>query len=40
LRVLEHGYRIKVVETPFNSVEVDVPEDIGRVERMLQGLEG
>ena len=37
LRALEHGFRIKVVETPFNSVEVDVPEDIETVEKILQG---
>jgi 3-deoxy-manno-octulosonate cytidylyltransferase (CMP-KDO synthetase) len=35
LRVLEHGFRIRVVETPFNSVEVDVPEDLRRVEACL-----
>jgi len=32
LRVLEHGFRIKVVETIFDSIEVDTPEDIKRVE--------
>ncbi len=36
LRALEHGIKIKVVETPFDSVEVDVPEDIKKVETMLQ----
>jgi 3-deoxy-manno-octulosonate cytidylyltransferase (CMP-KDO synthetase) len=36
LRALEHGYRIKVVETDRHSLEVDVPEDIARVERMLK----
>jgi len=35
LRALEHGTKIKVVETPFDSVEVDIPEDIQRVEKML-----
>jgi 3-deoxy-manno-octulosonate cytidylyltransferase (CMP-KDO synthetase) len=35
LRALEHGIKIKVVETPFDSIEVDVPEDIKRVEKML-----
>jgi len=35
LRALEHGTKIKVMETPFDSVEVDVPEDIKRVEKML-----
>jgi 3-deoxy-manno-octulosonate cytidylyltransferase (CMP-KDO synthetase) len=35
LRALEHGIKIKVVETPFDSIEVDVPEDIKRVEKMF-----
>lgn len=35
LRALEHGYKIKVVETIFNSTEVDTPEDIKKVERNL-----
>ncbi|MFH1156471.1 MAG: 3-deoxy-manno-octulosonate cytidylyltransferase [Pseudomonadota bacterium] len=32
LRVLEHGFRIKVVITQFDSPEVDAPEDIHRIE--------
>jgi 3-deoxy-manno-octulosonate cytidylyltransferase (CMP-KDO synthetase) len=35
LRALENGIKIKVVETPFDSIEVDIPEDIKRVEKML-----
>jgi len=35
LRALEHGFRVKVVETPLNSVEVDVPDDIKKVETIL-----
>jgi 3-deoxy-manno-octulosonate cytidylyltransferase (CMP-KDO synthetase) len=35
LRALENGYRIKVVETPFDSIEVDTPADIRRVEAIL-----
>jgi 3-deoxy-manno-octulosonate cytidylyltransferase (CMP-KDO synthetase) len=35
LRALENGYRIKVVETSFDSVEVDTPADIRRVEASL-----
>jgi len=35
LRVLEHGFKIKVVETIFDSIEVDTPEDITRVEENL-----
>ncbi|MBW1797742.1 MAG: 3-deoxy-manno-octulosonate cytidylyltransferase, partial [Deltaproteobacteria bacterium] len=37
LRAIEHGFKIKVMETPFNSVEVDVPEDIETVEKIIQG---
>ncbi len=36
LRALEHGFRIKVTETPYNSLEVDVPEDIGRIEEAMK----
>lgn len=36
LRALEYGYRIKVVETTHDSVEVDSPEDIQKVERMIK----
>ncbi|MBN1276436.1 MAG: 3-deoxy-manno-octulosonate cytidylyltransferase [Deltaproteobacteria bacterium] len=32
LRVLEHGIKIKVLESPFDSIEVDVPEDILKIE--------
>ncbi len=35
LRALEHGHKIKVVETIFNSPEVDTPEDINKVEQKL-----
>jgi len=31
LRILEHGYRIKVVESPHDSLGVDTPEDINKV---------
>ena len=35
LRILEHGFKIKVVETIFDSIDVDTPEDIKRVEENL-----
>lgn len=35
LRALEHGYRIRVVETGLNSIGVDTPEDVARVEALL-----
>jgi 3-deoxy-manno-octulosonate cytidylyltransferase (CMP-KDO synthetase) len=31
LRALEHGIRIKVVETEFDSIGVDTAEDLARV---------
>jgi 3-deoxy-manno-octulosonate cytidylyltransferase (CMP-KDO synthetase) len=36
LRWLENGYRIRVVETDHDSVGVDVPDDVTRVEQMLK----
>jgi 3-deoxy-manno-octulosonate cytidylyltransferase (CMP-KDO synthetase) len=38
LRALEHGYQIKVVETTFDSPEVDRAEDIKEVEERLSQL--
>ncbi len=35
LRALEHGYRIKVVETEFDSIEVDTPHDLERVKALI-----
>jgi len=35
LRALENGYRIKVVETNIDSIEVDTPEDLERVKRVI-----
>ena len=37
LRALEHGYKIRVLETLHDTVGVDTPEDLSRVERMLAG---
>jgi 3-deoxy-manno-octulosonate cytidylyltransferase (CMP-KDO synthetase) len=38
LRALEHGYRIRAVETRFESIEVDTPEDLERVRRRMSAL--
>jgi 3-deoxy-manno-octulosonate cytidylyltransferase (CMP-KDO synthetase) len=38
LRVLEFGYRIRVVVTRHDSPEVDLPEDISRIEQALERL--
>jgi len=35
LRVLEHGYRIRTVETREDSIEVDTPRDLERVRQRL-----
>ena len=35
LRALENGYRIKVPESLYDSVEVDVPEDVKAIEEIL-----
>ena len=35
LRALEHGYRIRAVETLHDSIGVDTPEDLDRVRRQL-----
>lgn len=39
LRALERGYRIRVVVTPHDSVEVDTPEELERVRRLITGEE-
>jgi len=39
LRALEHGYKIKVLETPYDTVGVDTLEDLKRVEALLQKTE-
>jgi 3-deoxy-manno-octulosonate cytidylyltransferase (CMP-KDO synthetase) len=37
LRLLENGFSIKVVETSYDAVGVDTPEDIEKVEKILGG---
>ena len=36
LRALEHGYRIACPETKFDSIGVDTPEDLERVQRVVR----
>ncbi len=37
LRALENGYRIKIVETQYDSQEVDTSEDLEKVRKQLRG---
>lgn len=39
LRAMEHGHRIRVVVTPYDSPEVDLPADIRRIETKIKALE-
>lgn len=36
LRFLENGYRIKVINTPYQSLAVDTPEDLERVNAFIK----
>ena len=39
LRAMENGYRMKVVETDFDSIEVDTMEDLRKVEELINNSE-
>jgi 3-deoxy-manno-octulosonate cytidylyltransferase (CMP-KDO synthetase) len=36
LRWLENGYRIRIIETEYDAISVDVPADVERVEKLLR----
>ena len=38
LRALENGIQIAVAKVDYDSIGVDVPEDVGRVEKILRSL--
>jgi len=38
LRAIENGFRIRVVETDYESIGVDTPEDLQRVSRLVETL--
>lgn len=40
LRWLENGYKMRVAETEHDSVSVDVPEDVARVEKLIHENSG
>ncbi len=40
LRVLEHGFKIRAVETNYRSIGVDTPEDLARAEREMAAAAG
>jgi 3-deoxy-manno-octulosonate cytidylyltransferase (CMP-KDO synthetase) len=40
LRALENGYRIRVIETEYESLGVDTPEDLARVARLFEATAG
>lgn len=35
LRVLDYGHRIRIIYSPFDSPEVDIPEDVKRIEELM-----
>src|SRR3989338_3131159 len=37
LRVLENGYRIKVIETKFDTIGIDTPEDLEKAVEIIKG---
>ena len=36
LRLLEHGYKVRLVETAFETHAVDTPEDLAKVEELMR----
>lgn len=36
LRLLEHGYTVRMVDTPYDTAAVDVPSDIAVVEHLMK----
>jgi 3-deoxy-manno-octulosonate cytidylyltransferase (CMP-KDO synthetase) len=39
MRVLEHGMRVRMAPTRFSTQSVDTPEDLRKVEKLIQGLD-
>ena len=36
MRFLEHGYKVRMVETEFDTHSVDTPDDLARVQEMMR----
>jgi 3-deoxy-manno-octulosonate cytidylyltransferase (CMP-KDO synthetase) len=36
MRFIEHGYRVRMVETEFDTYSVDTPEDLERIQEMMR----
>jgi len=36
LRVLQEGYRIKVIETQYDTIGVDTPEDLEKLKKFMR----
>ena len=36
LRAIEHGYKMKIVDTPYDTISVDVPNDLFEVKKRIQ----
>jgi 3-deoxy-manno-octulosonate cytidylyltransferase (CMP-KDO synthetase) len=36
LRWMENGYKIRVAEVEHDAISVDAPEDVTRIEKLLQ----
>ena len=38
LRVLENGFKMKVLDTDYDPISVDIPEDIHAVKKAMKGI--
>ncbi len=36
LRAIEHGYKVRMVHSDYQTISVDTPEDLNRAERVMQ----
>jgi 3-deoxy-manno-octulosonate cytidylyltransferase (CMP-KDO synthetase) len=38
MRILEHGMKVRMTPTRYNSQAVDTPDDLKRVEQLMSGM--